>query len=216
MIAAVPAVAALVWARRRDAVTAQRWLKPACSALFVATFALGHPWPDAAYARWIGAGLLVGVAGDLALLGKARRWFAVGLGAFLVGHVCYAAAFLPRWGAGPGLAAVAAAAGGAALLGGHTLRAAWPLLGSMRIPATVYVGFLAAATVLALAPALGGALGPSRWVPGLGMALFLISDVAVARHRFVEADQHATLWGPPCYFAAQQLLALSAGLSAPA
>lgn len=212
---AAPTVAAYVWARHRKAAAAERGLKVTCSLLFLATFALGHPWPDGAYAAKVGVALAFGLVGDVALLGTSKRAFPIGLGAFLLGHIAYAAAFAPRWPAETGLAALAVTAAGAAALGGRTIYDAWPLLRSMRAPATIYVAFLATSTVLAVAPAAGGGGGPGRWVPAVGMALFLISDIAVARHRFVEADTYARLWGAPCYFAAQQLLALSAGFAPP-
>ena len=49
------------------------------------------------------------------------------------------------------------------------------------------------------------------WRIPLGAALFIVSDVAVARQTFVQAAFANRLWGLPLYYGGQLLLAWAAG-----
>ncbi len=204
------AVGGLLWARWREHRRAELALKPLCSALFVAVAAL-VPWADPRYGALVTAGLVLGFLGDLALLAHGKRWLALGLGAFLLGHGAYAAALVPRAAAAwPGwllpLGLAALLTGVAALV----LREAWPKLGALRAPALGYGAALIGVTVVAAAAWLGrrdaaGALA------ALGLLLFFVSDLSVTRQRFVREAFSNRLWGVPSYYAAQLLLALSIG-----
>ncbi len=139
--------------------------------------------PQTRDAALIAGGLLLCAIGDL-LLEASPLLFLPGLCAFLLGHVLYILAFLGRTRAlhlGR-LAAIAALAYGAY---------AWfgPHLGAMRVPVLVYLVVLA--TMLWRAAAQidedpTGALRP--WLTTLGAALFVLSDLMVAWHRFVDPD----------------------------
>ena len=154
-----------------------------------------------AYAAWIVGGLALGVVGDIALLGRSNRAFMIGLGAFLLGHLAYVVAiaqvvppqdWLVRAGL-PALLPVAVAGGALVLL--------WPHLGRMRVPVILYV----LAIVLMVIGAL--ALGSQRLA--LGAILFFVSDLAVAREKFLVQSFSNRAFGLPAYFAAQLLIAWS-------
>jgi uncharacterized membrane protein YhhN len=182
------------------------------SAAFVVVGALGLATPhDAAqdgFARLVALGLVLGALGDAALLARAERWFLAGLGAFLLGHLAYVAAVaaivpLASW---PTLAGPSAAV---PVLGGVVaLAVLWPRLGALRVPVVAYVGVIVAMVVAALAFARGAPVpssGRTRFV--VGALLFFVSDLAVARDRFVGESVVNKAWGLPTYFGGQLLIA---------
>jgi uncharacterized membrane protein YhhN len=148
------------------------------------------------YAQVVLAGLGLSAVGDLCLLSRARRLFLAGVGAFLLAHLAYALAFAPRATVHPALAlALAVAAVG-------IVAWLWPHLGSMRVPVLAYAAAISAMLLLAL-----GVADPLvRW----GAALFYLSDLTVARDRFVRQAFANRLVGLPLYYSGQVLLALSA------
>lgn len=177
--------------------------KPLASAGFLgaalAAGALATP-----YGRAIGFGLALSALGDVLLLARgAERPFRLGLASFLLAHLVYAAAFLGR-GMRPGVAAVAALAAVAAAalalrwLGPHVPSA-------MRVPVRAYVVVISAMLVCA-AGAVASPRGPTIL---LGAGLFYVSDLAVARERFVASSFWNRAWGLPVYYAGQLLLAAS-------
>jgi len=151
--------------------------------------------PDTPFERWILAGLCLSAAGDVLLLSAARRGFLAGLVAFLLAHLAYAAAFWPAASPSPWTAAAIAAATALAL------RWLWPRLGSMRLPVAAYCAVIGLMLWLAL--------GVGRPEIRLGGLLFWLSDLAVARHRFVRAEPLNRLVGLPLYYAGQYLIALA-------
>jgi uncharacterized membrane protein YhhN len=184
-----------LWAEAAGRPLARAVLKCTASAGFLAVAALGGL--DGRYVRLVAAGLLLSAAGDALLLGKARGAFLAGLASFLLAHLAYAAAFAPAATISPA-AAVALAAAAAAIV-----RWLWPHLGDMRLPVLAYAAAISAMLLLAL----GVASPLVRW----GALLFYLSDVAVARDRFVRPGFANRLVGLPLYYAGQVLLALSAG-----
>ncbi|PRW39209.1 Lysoplasmalogenase TMEM86A [Chlorella sorokiniana] len=188
----------------------------------------GRAAQRSAHARWVLAAALLAWLGDAALLGRSEAAFLAGLGAFLLGHTAYLAAFAA---AGARLAPTLVAA--AAL--GPPVEAVrrWLWLDvppDMQVPVALYISvislMLAAATALAWqqaaaagrqAPATRGAQRQQQQrrraalVRLAGAALFLVSDVAVAADRFKGDRMANKLWGLPCYFGGQLLLASTAG-----
>lgn len=153
-----------------------------------------------AFAATVLAGLAAGVVGDVALLGRGRRAFVIGLTAFLVGHLLYAlaaavrapeATWLTVWAAAPVLA------------GAAVLAWVWPHLGSLRVPVVAYVAVIVAMAIAAIAIR---DVSP-RFTTGA--VLFFASDVAVARDRFVARTFANKLWGLPTYYAGQLCIAWS-------
>lgn len=166
--------------------------------------------PYAEFALAILAGLVLGAIGDTALLGRGKHWFTAGLVAFLFGHVAYvvAVSFLEppqTWLrlAGP-LAVLPVIVGGAALV------RLWPKLGAMKIPVILYVITIVTMVVAAIAIARGAAMTePHRYMFLAGAALFFVSDLAVARDRFVARTFANKAWGLPAYYTGQLLIAWS-------
>ncbi len=151
--------------------------------------------PDSPFGRWILAGLCLSAAGDVLLLASSRRGFLAGLAAFLLAHLAYAAAFWPAASPSPWIAAAIALASAA------VLRWLWPHLGSMRLPVVAYCAVIGVMLWLAL-----GVGSPGIRLGGL---LFWLSDLFVARDRFVRAGPANRLAGLPLYYAGQYLIALA-------
>ena len=81
------------------------------------------------------------------------------------------------------------------------------VLGDMRIPVLAYT----ATITLMLVAAVGTHGFETDWRIPLGAAPFYVSDLAVARDRFVAPGWDNRLWGLPLYFGGQLLLAWAAG-----
>jgi uncharacterized membrane protein YhhN len=167
--------------------------KVAASLGFVAIGFL--PGPRGPLAEGLLAGLALSVLGDAALLSVRRGWFLAGLVAFLLAHLAYAASFAAVGRPEPWLLLPVAAL----ILG--TLAWLWPRAGVMRWPVVAYG--------LAIGNMLWLAQGVDRVEVRLGALLFVASDLAVARDRFVRPGLANRAVGLPLYYAAQVLLALA-------
>ena len=92
---AVPAVPALVdwYAVSREDRRTETWAKPATLvALIAVALVLGAA--DSAPGLWLLAALVLGLVGDVLLLGDSDTRFRLGLASFLVGHVAFIVSFL--------------------------------------------------------------------------------------------------------------------------
>jgi uncharacterized membrane protein YhhN len=174
--------------------------KPTASAAFLAIGCLLARHGDP-YGAWVIVALGLCLVGDVLL--AFPQAFTAGLVSFLFGHVAYIVAF-------------------------HTLRPAssWPIswsapvvvvsvlitgwlmphLGRMRGPVVAYVAVI---TVM-----VWGALSVGLTRPGsarvvAGALLFYLSDLSVARDRFVRRGFVNRAWGLPAYYLGQLCLALS-------
>jgi len=148
---------------------------------------------DGSYELLVLAALLLSLAGDALLLSEAKPMFLAGLVAFLLAHVAYATAFagkaaLLAWPVLPLLVGLAL-----------VLRWLWPHLGDMRLPVVAYCLVIAVMVWLAL--------GMAAPAVRLGAVLFFLSDLLVARDRFVKPGLANRLVGLPLYYAGQVLLA---------
>lgn len=195
----------------RSSLRLRYFSKPLASLCFVTLGCLLAGWQgDArAYSLWIVAGLILGAGGDVALMFKGQRSFLIGLVSFLLGHAAYVVAcatlVTPRaWASPMALAPIAAALAILAYL--------WPHLGKMRVPVLCYV----ATIVLMVVGGLGvfAEHGPSftdrqALLLLVGALLFFVSDIAVAKSRFVKAQVRDRLWGLPAYYSGQLLIAWS-------
>jgi uncharacterized membrane protein YhhN len=175
--------------------------KPAAALCFLwAAVAWGALASD--YGRWILLGLGLSACGDVLLLAAGRGLgFQTGIGAFLLGHVAYAVAFLglPLDGRALGLVGLLAA-----LAGWRILRWLTPFVaGPLRAAVTAYVAVIGTMVTLACAASLAGAPG----LAAVGAIAFAASDLSVARDRFVAPGFANAAWGLPLYFAAQLALA---------
>lgn len=185
------ALAVHLWAEVRGRPVARAAGKALASAGFLIAAALRFQ-PDRLGALVLAA-LVLSAAGDLCLLGRGRPVFLAGVGAFLLAHVAYAAAFAP--GARP--SPLAALALGAIAAG--ALRWLWPHLGALRSAVLAYVAAISAMVLVAL--------GSGRPLVQLAAGLFYASDLAVARDRFVAPGLANRVVGLPLYYAAQLLFA---------
>jgi len=183
-------------ARRRGLYVA----KPLASTGFLLTAAANGAL-DNSYGVAVFVALMFSFWGDVFLMSKAVHWFRAGLFAFLLGHVAFAVAFA-RSGQD-------AAYLGAALLvfvPVVALVARWLLphvKGGMRGPVVAYILVMSSMVVLAVAAFGAGSL----WFVPAGAVAFYLSDLSVARERFVSSSRVNRLWGLPLYYLAQHLFA---------
>ena len=179
-----------------------KWIaKPLASAGFVAA-ALAGGAAGSAYGRVMLAGFALSWLGDVLLIPKDRRSFVAGIGSFLLGHVAFGVAFARR---GVGPEAVAAALLALALAGAAVLRWLFPRVrGGMRGAVVAYVAVISGMLALAAGGAARGHAGTCA-----GALAFYLSDLAVARNRFVAPGFVNRLWGLPLYYAAQLAFAWS-------
>jgi len=182
--------------------------KTILSCLFIFTALVeSHPIPGYFYILMIGFIFCLG--GDVFLALPRERMFLFGLVSFLLGHVFYAGCFfyladLSHWtwiGAGIGLVASGAVF--------FRLR---PHLGPMLIPVIAYIVVITlmlvgAWTVLCDA----GVEFWGRLLVFSGAVSFYVSDLFVARDRFLKMEFKNRLLGLPLYYFGQFLLAFSVG-----
>lgn len=156
-----------------------------------------------AYGRWILLALVLSWIGDALLLSSRGRWFLPGIGSFLLAHVVFAVAFARQPMSAPGLLA------GIVLMGGLGLVVvAWlwrHLQPFYRVAVAAYV--VAIVAMGAVATAVSAASG--AWMLAGGAWGFAVSDISVARDRFVTPGFINRAWGLPLYYAAQLVLASS-------
>lgn len=164
-------------------------------------------WSASVSGQWVIVALLLSIVGDVALLSARERIFLGGLVAFLLGHVAYIVAFVLL-----GLSAEALLV--ALVLVFMIALPVWRWLrghvGSMRGPVLAYIAVISVMVACALScwwlrHGLTGA-GPSVLL--LAAALFFVSDLCVARDRFVIPGPANRWIGLPLYYAAQLLFGL--------
>ncbi len=155
-------------------------------------------------------GLLLCLAGDVCLAIPGQTAFRIGLAAFLLGHVGYIAAFVMT--ARPGLTMWAAAML-AVPVSTLVYRRLLPYLNGMRRPV---MGYVVVITLMVIAAgALFGVESLSlggRLLILNGALAFYISDLFVARQRFVHQTFYNRLIGLPLYYLGQFQIAYAVGL----
>lgn len=209
---AAAAVVVLLVAEARDWGRVAGIAKGVASSAFVAAALAAHATATP-YGRTLLGALALSWLGDLLLLSREHAPFLAGLGAFLAAHLAFATAFVIAgvdWGA-VGLAALPLTAF-VALVGRWLLP---HVDGSMRTPVVAYMVALSAMVALAAGAVfrVDGALGRHAWLLGAAVA-FLLSDLSVARDRFVAPSSINQLWGLPLYYGAQLCFAASAAVAA--
>ena len=145
------------------------------------------------------AGLVFSLLGDVLLLSKKNQVFQFGILAFLLAHVAYVAGF-----ASLGVHIVGTIAGGAAVavFGVVVARRLKPHLHEMAIPVYVYIAVICLMVAMACGLAAENASYGRLGLLGSAIAFFL-SDLCVARERFVTTSLVNKAWGLPLYFGAQ-------------
>ena len=196
------AVAALLAADYRGSRPGIWVAKPLASSVFVAA-ALAAGARESSYGQLVLAALALSWLGDVLLIPDGRPGvFRAGIAAFALAHVAYIAAFLVR---GADLARMAVAV--VPVLAAVVAAARWlrPHVGAdMRVAVNAYMAIISAMVV--------AAAGASRADPMIlvGAGLFYVSDLTVARDRFVAPGFRNGLVGLPLYYAAQLVLAATA------
>ena len=201
---------ALLFFERRENLKGKLATKPLLSALFVLTAVCAATMPFSAYAIVIVIGLVLCLVGDICLAFPQQTTFRVGLAAFLLGHVAYIAAFAlaayPNWGLW-----IAAAA--ALPVSSFVYRRLQPHLGGLKTPVMAYIVVI---TVMVIAA--GGVFGDlhlsmlGRFLVLNGAFSFYLSDIFVARQRFVQPSFVNRLIGLPLYYLGQFQIAYTVGL----
>ncbi len=200
-------VLALLIAELREDRRAQFFFKPMAAFGFV-ILALQFGALESTYGKYILAGLAFCVVGDILLLSrKSEKLFIAGMAAFALGHIIYSFGFLEYglW-SGTILNAKSIDSIGVIIFLFSILIALYFIKKSERkmgfpiflyalvIAAMVSFSFLTELLIIAAA------------------IMFAISDIFVARDRFIKADTKNAIAITPLYFGAQALFALSVSI----
>ncbi len=193
------ALVGLLFAERAGSSAWIRRIKPLTSVGFLG-WALHHGALESDYGRAIFAGLVLSWFGDVFLISKRSGWFLAGLVAFLAAHIAYVVAFIglaPQW----STVAVASVGLGVAAWGVRGwLRPTLPE--PMKRPVDAYILVISAM----VATAFGAWRAGASTTMLVGAIAFYLSDLTVARERFVTSTFANRLWGLPLYYGAQLLL----------
>jgi uncharacterized membrane protein YhhN len=205
--AALPLLLGLLFFDKRGSTRGLLLTKPFLSALFIAA-ALSGPSADPKYFNLILAGLLLCMAGDIFLIFfSSKKLFLAGLVSFLAGHILYTFAFFSLAGPGRGRWIVIASVLTISIAVFVWLR---PHLGKMLVPVLAYVAIITAMVIGAAALADTETVHfPGRALAFSGALLFYVSDIFVARQRFVTHNFLNRAVGLPLYFVGQFMIALS-------
>lgn len=159
------------------------------------------------YGRMILLGLTFSWLGDAALIGETQSLFLLGLGAFLLAHIAYIAAFVVfgvsiRWVIVAALPIAITAVTVSAWLAPH-------IPPELVIPVRVYTAVISLMVIGAF-----GTRGRGATILVLaGAVMFFMSDLSVAALRLVQTEMPTYVLGLPLYYAGQVCLALSASQS---
>jgi len=184
-------------------------VKTPLSLLFILA-ALSQPGASGSYFGLLLAGLCLCLGGDVLLAIPGRRSFLSGLVSFLTGHLFYVIAFFAIAGLNRILWV-----GAVAVLAVSTLVFRWlrPHLGTMTLPVVFYIVVISGMLIGALAVAGEDGLSAAfRCQVLAGAICFYVSDLFVARHRFIKHEPFNRFAGLPLYYTGQFLLAFSVGL----
>jgi uncharacterized membrane protein YhhN len=211
LFAALVLLIILLASEKQGRTTRGVFIKGSVSALFVLT-ALMQAHPLSTYYHLVLLGLVFGLIGDVCLALPGNRAFRAGLFAFLAGHLFYVWAFAGLTGPGDWASPLQG------LLLAFSGAAFWwlrPHVGRMMVPVVVYLVvitlMLAGAWAVFRVP---GLEDTGRWFILIGALCFYLSDLFVARQRFVTEQYLNRLIGLPLYYVGQFLLAFSVGLVA--
>jgi len=202
-------LAILLVFEKRESLGGKLTVKPALSCLFVLT-ALMVSAHFTLYGVVVMTGLVLCLVGDVCLAFPQRSMFRVGLVAFLLGHVAYIVAFVSVARPNGGLWIAALAALPVSSLVYYRLQ---PFLGGMKTPVMAYIVVI---TLMVIAA--GGVFGDNqlsylgRFLALNGAFSFYLSDIFVARQRFVQPSFLNRLIGLPLYYLGQFQIAYTVGL----
>ena len=183
-------------------------VKTAISLLFVLT-ALVQPRPVPAYFLWLLPGLICCLGGDVFLALPREKMFFFGLISFLAGHLFYIICFFYT---SPPSGLVLLVGLPVAIAGSWIFLRLTPHLGDMMMPVFVYIIVITIMVCGAFSILFKSELAlPGRLLVLFGALSFYVSDLFVARDRFVRKGAINRILGLPLYFGGQFLLAFSIG-----
>ncbi len=199
----------LLFFERREHSKGRLPTKTALSLLFIFT-AVSQVHLLQPYSLFIIIGLLFCLGGDVFLALPQDRMFFFGLVSFLLGHVCYVIAFF--WIADPGTMTLLGVI--VTLVLGSVIYV-WlkPHLGSMKKPVIAYI-LVISLMVIGAWSVLGMPQQSfmARLFVFAGAFSFYISDIFVARDRFLKTAFINRFLGLPLYYLAQFMIAFSIGM----
>ena len=206
VLAAVVLLVGLLFFEKNGELKGKVPAKTALSSLFILA-ALLQPHPIPAYFFILLIGLIFCLGGDVFLALPQERMFLFGLVSFLLGHVCYVVCFFYVADLNPwtwGGSAISLAVSGLVFF---WLR---PHLGAMLVPVIAYI-IVITAMVIGAFTVLGDTTlhSTGRFMVLFGAVSFYISDLFVARDRFLKLEFANRILGLPLYYAGQFLLAFS-------
>jgi uncharacterized membrane protein YhhN len=194
--------AAYVLARWKGIDSAAAVAKIAASTAFV-VLAVVNEATQTLYGRTILVALVFSWLGDMLLLSLKSSFLLAGIASFFVAHIAFGVAFST---VGLSTLAFAIALTLSLVLGVIIMCWLWSYLKEFyRIAVPAYLA--AVSIMVALAVAASAESLPVT--VAIGAIIFAISDISVARDRFVENSITNKAWGLPLYYLAQILFALS-------
>lgn len=200
-------LAVLLWGEWRGDGTVAGVAKMVASTGFLLA-ALGADATGGPYGRWVLGALALSWCGDALLIARDRKRFLAGLAVFLSAHILYVVAFF-----GLGLSPSVLPLGitlAAVLVLWRVVPWLWPHVpAAMHAPVAAYM-----AVITGMVIASGFAAAHIGWPVLLGAGLFYLSDLAVARERFVRPGFANRAVGLPLYYGGQLVLAATPALVA--
>ena len=208
IILAVILLAGLLYFEKIGSLKGKLPFKTVLSCLFIlAALVQAHPTPGYFYLLLLG--LIFCLGGDVFLALPQERMFLMGLVSFLMGHVFYGVCFFYSAHAG-----LWTWIGGVTALAFSIAAFIWlrPHLGEMLVPVSAYI-FVISLMLVGAWTVLGdaGLDLTGRLLVFIGAASFYLSDLFVARERFLKSEFSNRLIGLPLYYLGQFLLAFSVG-----
>jgi uncharacterized membrane protein YhhN len=209
IIAAIVLLAGLLYFEKKGNQKGKLPTKTILSCLFICT-ALVQAHPIRGYYNILLLGLIFCLAGDVFLALPQDRMFLLGLVSFLLGHVFYVICFfyvadVSQWTLIGCLLTLTVSA-----LVFYRLR---PHLGDMLMPVIAYIVVITVMVVGAWTVRGDAGLNyTGRLLVFVGAVSFYLSDLFVARDRFLKSEFTNRLIGLPMYYFGQFLLAFSVGL----
>ena len=194
-------VTALLVAEYREHQWGRAIAKVLASTCFVLAAWLHIPLENASSLA-VFVGLCCSAVGDVALI-PSKRWFLMGIVAFLLAHVAYMVAFLfldlqLSWMLAASLVLVPIGFGVQKWLMPDVQK-------NLKLAVRAYILVISSMVVCSIA--VYGGQTQKALIP-LAATLFFISDLAVAKQRFKAPSFRNKLWGLPTYYAAQMLFVL--------
>ena len=173
--------------------------KIAASTSFL-VLALVNEAPESVYGRFILIALVLCWFGDMFLLSRQSKFLLAGIASFFFAHIAFVGAFSQLSLDATFFVIALICISAVALL---ILKWLWKYLrGPYKAAVPAYLLVMVIMASLAIA-------ANSVAIIGIGAILFAVSDVSVARDRFVSHEIANKAWGLPLYYIAQLLFAAS-------